>query len=88
MNDLPHNTFTPTLPFKSVAGALLFSAILGPVGLLYSSFAGGVMMIVLGVLTIRAQLLGLAIVVWLVCCIWSVAAVNRYNANILRLKNQ
>lgn len=31
----------PALPYKSVAAALLFSVILGPVGLLYASFWGG-----------------------------------------------
>ena len=72
------------LPFKSVAGALLFCAILGPVGLLYSSLTGGIVMIILALLVLRAKLAGPIIVVWLVSCIWGVAATNYYNKKILR----
>lgn len=71
------------LPFKSVAGALLFCAILGPVGLLYSSLTGGVVMIILGLFVLRAKLAGPIILVWLISCIWGVAATNHYNRKIL-----
>ncbi|EKD55484.1 MAG: hypothetical protein ACD_60C00005G0011 [uncultured bacterium] len=75
---------TPSLPFKSVAIALLFCAALGPVGLLYSSFLGGVIMILAGFFIFRAKLIGLLLLVWLISCILGVAAVNRYNAKILK----
>ncbi len=72
------------LPFKSVAGALIFCALLGPVGVLYSSLTGGIVMIVLGLLVLRAKLWGPVILIWLISCIWGVAATNRYNKKILR----
>lgn len=67
------------LPLKSVAGALLFSVILGPVGLLYASARGGILMIILGFITVSFRYPVPIILVWLISCIWSVLAVNRYN---------
>lgn len=69
----------PVLPFKSVAAALLFSAILGPVGLLYSSLFGGVIMITIGFVVVSTRLLVPIILLWVLSCIWAVAAVNKYN---------
>ena len=67
------------LPFKNLAVALLFSVFLGPVGLLYASTVGGVVMIVLGFIVVSSMLPVPIILVWLGSCIWSVVAVNRYN---------
>ena len=70
------------LPFKSVAVALLFCVFLGPVGVLYSSVVGGVVMIVVGIFVLRAKLLGPVILLWLISCVWGVAAANWYNKKI------
>ena len=75
--------FQPTLPFKSVAGALLFTVILGPVGLLYSTVWGGVVMILLGLVVISSKLIVPIIFVWVISCIWTAAAVNKYNKKIM-----
>lgn len=69
----------PKLPFKSVAGALLFCVFLGPVGLLYASVRGGIFMIVLGFIVLSSKLLVPIALVWVISCIWSVTATNRYN---------
>ncbi len=84
MNELTQMQYK-FLPFKSIAVALIFCAILGPVGVLYSSLTGGVVMIILGILVLRAKLIGPIIVLWLLSCIWGVAAANRYNRKILKL---
>lgn len=86
MNELSLQKMNGLLPFKSVAGALLFCVILGPVGVLYSSMTGGVVMIIFGLIVIRAKLVGLIILVWLISCVWGVAATNRYNRKILRAR--
>ena len=77
------------LPFKSVAGALLFSVVLGPVGLLYASAIGGALMTFLMVTVVTNLGLGWAIApavanLWLISCVWSVVAVNRYNKKMAR----
>jgi hypothetical protein len=72
------------LPLRSIAGALLFCAILGPIGMLYSTVTGGVVMMVLAVLVLRIKLPMLLVLVWLVSCIWGVAAANHYNNRLAR----
>jgi len=73
-----------TLPLKSVAGALLFCVFLGPVGLLYASSLGGIIMIVLGFIVVCSKYMVPIVMMWLVTCIWGVLAVNRYNKRIAR----
>jgi hypothetical protein len=84
MMDYTQGRLKPTLPFKSVAGALLFSALLGPIGTLYASVFGGVLMIVLCFIALSGKFYTSVAIFWVVSCIWSVAAVNRYNRNILK----
>lgn len=72
----------PKLPLKNLAGALLFTVFLGPVGLLYASAFGGILMIVMGFIIACTKLWVPTLFVWLICCIWSVLAVNRYNKKI------
>ena len=70
-------------PLKSVAGALLFSALLGPVGLLYSSFWGGFFMIFVTLVVASSHLPFPLLLAWITCCIWAVGAVEKYNRTIL-----
>jgi hypothetical protein len=72
-----------TLPFKSVAVALLFSVFLGPVGLLYATSLGGIIMIPLGFFVMLTKLWVPICIIWLISCIWSVIATNRYNQKII-----
>jgi len=74
------------LPFKSVGVALLFSAILGPVGLLYASFWGGFSMILVGIVVISSKFFFPILLLWLICCIWAVGAVEAYNRNLLQVQ--
>lgn len=71
------------LPLKNVALALIFAVLLGPVGLLYSTLWGGIIMIMVGFVVVCAKFIVPVILVWLLCCIWSVAATNRYNKKII-----
>lgn len=86
MSDKEFIHIKPTLPLKSLAGALLFSVILGPVGLLYASSVGGIVMIVIFLIALHAQLFGPLLLVWVGSCIWSVLATNQYNQKRLQIK--
>ncbi len=77
---------TPHRPYKSVATALLFSVVLGPVGLLYASFWGGLVMIMLGIVVVSNKFLFPILLLWLVCAIWSVGAVESYNRKLEKVK--
>jgi hypothetical protein len=70
------------IPYKSVAIALLFCIFLGPLGLLYASFWGGVSMILLGIVVISSLYPVPILLLWVVCCIWSVKAVELHNKKI------
>jgi hypothetical protein len=75
-------TMHVNLPYKSVAGALLFSVILGPIGLLYASVMGGIVMISLSIFVVANQFWFVAFLCWALSCIWSVAAVESHNKKI------
>lgn len=71
-------------PYKSVAVALLFSVVLGPVGLLYASFLGGIIMICLGIVVFSSKLFFPILLVWIISCIWSVGATEFYNKTLFQ----
>jgi hypothetical protein len=75
------------LPYKNMAVGLLFSCLLGPLGLLYSSFLGGVILLPLGIFFIFAKFYFLVLMLWIVCCVWSVRAVENYNRKLLKMLN-
>lgn len=79
----------PTLPYKSVAAALLLAVLLGPIGLFYSSFLGGVSLVIFGLMatgtmTRMHSVLPMA-TIWLFGIIWAMAAVRHYNHKLLKL---
>lgn len=74
----------PVLPFKNIAGALLFCVFLGPIGLLYSSVVGGAIMSVIGFIAVFDHFFVVLALVWLISCIWGVAAANRYNKKLIK----
>lgn len=73
-----------SLPLKSVSGALLFTVFLGPVGLLYASTLGGIVMLIIGFFVASSKLPIPILLCWIGCSIWGVIAANRYNNKIIR----
>ena len=74
-------------PFKSTAAALLFTLVLGPIGLFYSSIIGGVVMTAFAIAAVGNVVqshspLPMA-TVWLFSLLWSMIAVSRYNKKLL-----
>lgn len=70
-------------PLKSVAGALLFSVILGPIGLLYSTYWGGFLMTFIALVVFSSLKFYPIVLTWIVCCIWSVGAVETHNRKVI-----
>lgn len=75
---------TIALPYKSVAAALIFCILFGPVGLLYATFWGGFAMIFIGMIVINAKLIFPIILLWVFCCIWAVGAVESHNKKLFQ----
>lgn len=81
--------FVLVRPFKNVAVSILLALFLGPIGLLYSSFFGGVIMAVVLFIFLAAMTANPAVqpvvwVAWLVCPFWAVLASGRHNKKMMK----
>lgn len=76
----------PYLPYKSLATSLLFSVFLGPIGLLYATSRGGIIMALIAFVVMSSRLPVPIIIMWVSCCIWSVIATNRYNHKLMEVR--
>ena len=75
-------TFVMAGGVKSMGAAILLSFFFGPLGLLYASVTGGVVMLIVS-LIVGIFTLGFGfIVTWPICVIWAAIAVNRFNSNL------
>lgn len=78
-------TMSSLLPFKSAAVALLFTVLLGPVGLLYATFWGGFFMIFIGLVVLSSKMFFPILLFWVACCVWGVGAAESFNRNLLKV---
>lgn len=74
------------MPYKNLGVALLFSIFFGPLGLLYSSLRGGIIMVLIAFVVISSHYPVPIILMWISCCIWSVMATNRYNNKLMAVR--
>ena len=64
---------------KSVGAALVLTFLFGPLGMLYSTIAGGIIMLVISII-IGAITLGFGLLfTWPICMIWAAVAANNQN---------
>ena len=64
---------------KSMGIAILLTVLVGPLGLLYSTVKGGIIMIVVG-FVVGFLTLGLgALITWPVAIVWAYIATKKYN---------
>ena len=72
---------------KSVGIAVILTALLGPLGMFYSTVLGGIVMLVatvfLAVITFFVGGLG-ALLAWPICIIWGAIAASSYNKNLTK----
>lgn len=76
-----------TNPYKSLAAAIMLSVILGPIGLLYATFVGSLIMTLLFLFVTLISFFGIKVgafylLFWMISIFWCVAKVNRYNKKI------
>lgn len=81
---MQHNQVVSFLPYKNVATAIVLCVFLGPIGLLYASFWGGLVMSFLGLLVVRYQFYYLLACLWIVCCVWTTRSVDKYNRRLFQ----
>ncbi|ARM31292.1 hypothetical protein [Prosthecochloris sp. HL-130-GSB] len=70
-------------PVKSVGIGLLLTILFGPLGMLYCTIPGAIiMMILFAVIGFLTAGIGL-IILWPVCIVWTVLAIQNYNRRLL-----
>ncbi|CAN0575788.1 unnamed protein product, partial [Laminaria digitata] len=65
-------------PQKSMGVAILLAIAFGPIGLLYASVTGGVVMFVVSLIVLPLTFFLGLIITWPACVIWAAIAVNRH----------
>ena len=71
------------LPTKSVGVAIILTVLLGPLGMLYSTIWGGIMMFVISAL-VGLVTFGLGLMItWPICIIWAALAAGSHNRRLL-----
>lgn len=69
---------------KSMGVTLILTILFGPLGLLYASVAGGLILIVFGVV-VGLFTLGIgAVLAWVLSIIWGMIAVRNHNAKLAK----
>lgn len=78
----------PFLPYKNLTTSLLFSIFLGPLGLLYATTRGGIMMLIIAFVVISCKLPVPIMIMWVSCSVWSTLATNRYNHQLFKARGE
>jgi|GEM_PF-3599223 len=76
-------------PYKNLSTGLLFSVFFGPLGLLYASVRGGIVMLLMAFVVFSFRYPVPIMMMWVISSVWSVTAINHYNAKLLeaRIRN-
>ncbi|GGH02210.1 hypothetical protein [Silvibacterium dinghuense] len=83
MNQIPPYTPIVVARTKSVALSLVLTFFLGPLGMLYSTIFGAIVMIVLSIPLFILTLGHAGFLIWPVSMIWGAWATHRYNQRLL-----
>jgi len=75
-------------PTKSVGIAVLLAIFFGPLGMLYATVLGGIVMLIVSMLVALVTLGFGLFLTWPICVVWAAIATNAYNKRIMsRLTN-
>lgn len=78
-----------SVPYKSVAAALVLAVLLGPIGVFYSSFFGGIVMSIFGLVAIGTMASMHSPLPMVTVClfgvVWAMIAVRFYNHKMLKV---
>lgn len=75
-------------PTKSMGVSIILTVLFGPLGMLYSTIWGGIIMGILSLVVVLPTFgLGL-LITWPICIIWAAVATSSYNEKLLQGKQQ
>lgn len=69
---------------KSMGLTLLLAILFGPLGMLYSTIIGGIVMIVVNIIIAFITLGFGLLLTWPICVIWAAIATNNYNKQLMQ----
>lgn len=72
------------VPTKSVGLAILLAVIFGPLGLLYSTVVGAIVMFIVNIVVALVTVGFGLILTWPICGVWAAVAVKSYNKTLLK----
>jgi hypothetical protein len=76
---MPYVPIAYVMPQKSVGVAILLTVLFGPLGMLYSTVPGALVMLLVSVVLVMATA-GISIfITWPICIIWGAIAAQSYN---------
>lgn len=70
-------------PLRSPAAALLLCLFFGPLGVIYTSVWGAVILLFLTLIAIGSHSVYPIALMWILSCFWGVIAANRHNRRIM-----
>ena len=79
MSEQPQTTRVVVAPRKSILISLILTFLFGPLGMLYSTIIGSIVMIIISIVAALLTAGGSIIVTWVVSMVWGLIAVERYN---------
>lgn len=69
---------------KSVGIAIILSFLFGPLGMLYSTILGGIIMFIISII-VAIFTLGIGLIVtWPICIIWAAIAASMHNRKLMK----
>jgi len=72
-----------SIPTKNIGLSIILTVLFGPLGMLYSTISGGIIMLVISfIIAIFTLGLGLMII-WPICIIWGAVSTSSYNQKLL-----
>ncbi len=72
-----------TVPTKSIGLSILLTFLFGPLGMLYSTIVGGIIMFIVSIIVFILTLGFGILITWPICVIWGAIAVDIYNKKLL-----
>jgi hypothetical protein len=76
------------VPAKSVGLAIFLGVFFGPIGLLYSSVTGAIVMFIVNIVALVATLGFGLFLTWPICGVWAAVAAKSYNEKLLAGQRQ
>lgn len=85
MKSISGNGVVVVMSTKSVGISIILTLLFGPIGMFYSTIAGGIIMLIVSLIVGVATIGFGLIVTWPICVIWGAIAASSYNRELMKM---